>query len=46
AKTELSLKMSKDMKKRGFSFVGPVTCYAFMEAAGLINDHTNDCSFK
>lgn len=46
AKTELSVNVSKDMKKRGFSFVGPVTCYAFMEAAGLINDHINRCSFK
>ena len=45
-KTELSLKMSKDMKKRGFSFVGPVTCYAFMEAAGLVNDHIEGCKFK
>jgi DNA-3-methyladenine glycosylase I len=46
AKTELSITISKEMKKRGFTFFGPVTCYAFMEAAGLINDHLNDCSFK
>lgn len=46
AKTELSTSLSKDMKKRGFSFVGPVTCYAFMEAAGLVNDHSDNCSFK
>lgn len=46
AKTELSTALSKDMKKKGFSFVGPVTCYAFMEAAGLVNDHSNQCSFK
>lgn len=46
AKTELSTHLSKDMKKRGFSFVGPVTCYAFMEAAGLVNDHSDACIFK
>ncbi|AEB29336.1 DNA-3-methyladenine glycosylase I [Carnobacterium sp. 17-4] len=46
AKTELSTNLSKDMKKRGFSFVGPITCYAFMEAAGLVNDHSDNCSFK
>ena len=36
-------KMSKDLKKRGFKFVGSTTCYAFMQAAGLVNDHTTDC---
>mgnify|MGYP003289545543 CR=1 FL=1 len=46
AKTELSIVLAKDMKKRGFSFVGPVTCYAFMEAAGLVNDHSDHCFFK
>lgn len=45
-KTELSITISKEMKKRGFTFLGPVTCYAFMEAAGLVNDHINSCSFK
>ncbi|MDY0395273.1 DNA-3-methyladenine glycosylase I [Virgibacillus halophilus] len=35
--------MSKDLKKRGFSFVGPTICYAFMQAAGMVNDHTRDC---
>lgn len=35
--------MSKDLKKRGFKFVGSTICYAFMQAAGLINDHTIDC---
>lgn len=35
--------MSKDMKKRGFSFVGPTICYAFMQATGMVNDHTQDC---
>lgn len=35
--------MSKDLKKRGFSFVGPTICYAFMQAAGLVDDHLQDC---
>lgn len=35
--------MSKDLKKRGFSFVGPTICYAFMQATGMVNDHTKDC---
>jgi DNA-3-methyladenine glycosylase I len=35
--------MSKDLKKRGFRFVGPTTLYAFMQAAGLVNDHTTSC---
>ncbi|MFC2166677.1 DNA-3-methyladenine glycosylase I [Acidobacteriota bacterium] len=35
--------MSRDMKKRGFSFVGSTICYAFMQAAGLVNDHTVEC---
>jgi DNA-3-methyladenine glycosylase I len=35
--------MSKDLKKRGFSFVGPTICYAFMQAAGLVDDHLADC---
>ena len=35
--------MSKDLKKRGFTFVGSTICYAFMQAAGLVNDHTVDC---
>jgi len=41
--TKESQFMSKDLKKRGFSFVGPVTCYAFMQAVGMVNDHTTDC---
>jgi DNA-3-methyladenine glycosylase I len=41
--TELSRALSKDLKKRGFRFVGPTVCYAFMEAVGLVNDHTVDC---
>ena len=35
--------MSKDLRRRGFRFVGPTICYAFMQAAGLVNDHTVDC---
>jgi DNA-3-methyladenine glycosylase I len=42
AKTEIAEKMSKDLKKRGFNFVGPTICYAFMQAVGLVNDHTTD----
>jgi DNA-3-methyladenine glycosylase I len=43
AETPLSKALSKDLKKRGFRFVGPTVCYAFMEAVGLVNDHTVDC---
>ncbi|MGG1686083.1 DNA-3-methyladenine glycosylase I [Pseudalkalibacillus sp. NRS-1564] len=43
AETELSKKISKDMKKRGFTFVGPVIIYSFLQAVGLVNDHTTDC---
>lgn len=43
AKTSISDKMSKDLKKRGFTFVGSTICYAFMQAAGLINDHLTGC---
>jgi DNA-3-methyladenine glycosylase I len=35
--------MSKNLKKRGFNFVGPTICYAFMQATGMVNDHTIDC---
>ncbi len=35
--------MSKDLQKRGFKFVGTTICYAFMQAAGMVNDHTTDC---
>jgi len=42
-KTELSGAMSKDLKKRGFNFVGSTICYAFMQAVGMVNDHTTDC---
>ena len=43
ASTPLSERMSRDLKKRGFSFVGPTICYAFMQAVGIVNDHTVDC---
>ena len=43
SKTEESEKMSEDLKKRGFKFCGPTVCYAFMQAAGMVNDHTTDC---
>lgn len=43
SETEISVKMSKDLKKRGFKFVGPTICYSTMQAAGLVNDHVVDC---
>jgi DNA-3-methyladenine glycosylase I len=43
AKTAESEAMSKDLKKRGFSFVGPTICYAFMQAVGIVNDHVVSC---
>ncbi len=43
AETDESRAMSKDLLKRGFRFVGPTICYAFMQAVGLVNDHTVDC---
>jgi DNA-3-methyladenine glycosylase I len=42
-KTPESTAMSKDLKRRGWSFVGPTTCYAFMQAMGLVNDHLEGC---
>ncbi len=39
-------RLSRDLKKRGFTFVGPTICYAFMQAAGLANDHLTTCSFR
>jgi DNA-3-methyladenine glycosylase I len=42
--TEATL-MSKTLKKRGFKFIGPTTCYAFMQATGMVNDHFVDCDF-
>jgi DNA-3-methyladenine glycosylase I len=41
--TEASNALSKDLRRRGFSFVGPTTCYAFMQAMGLVNDHVEGC---
>jgi DNA-3-methyladenine glycosylase I len=43
ARTDISDKMSKDLQKRGFKFVGSTICYAFMQAAGMVNDHLVDC---
>ncbi len=43
AETEESRMMSRELKKRGFKFVGPTICYAFMQAVGLVNDHLTDC---
>ena len=43
ASTATSELMSKDLKRRGFKFVGPTICYAFMQATGMVNDHTTDC---
>lgn len=41
--TPVSARMSKDLKQRGFNFVGPTICYAFMQAVGMVNDHTVHC---
>lgn len=43
ATTEISDKLSKDLKKRGFKFVGSTICYAFMQAVGMVNDHIVTC---
>lgn len=43
AKTKDSEKMSKELKSRGFQFVGPTICYAFMQAVGMVNDHIVSC---
>ena len=43
AKTVEAENMSKDLRSRGFKFVGPTICYAFMQATGMVNDHTIDC---
>jgi DNA-3-methyladenine glycosylase I len=43
AKTELSEKVSKELKKKGFKFVGPVIVYAWLQAIGVVNDHAPDC---
>ncbi len=46
SKTPLSEKISKDLKKKGFKFVGPVAVYSFLQAAGLVNDLECDCDFN
>lgn len=43
ARTPESERLSKDLKRRGFKFVGPTICYAFMQAVGMVNDHTTRC---
>ncbi len=43
AETDESAAMSKELKELGFAFVGPTVCYSFMQACGLVNDHTTDC---
>ncbi len=43
SKTDISTRISKDLKKRGWSFVGPTTIYAFMQAMGIVNDHLEGC---
>jgi DNA-3-methyladenine glycosylase I len=45
-KTDVSTRISKDLKKRGWSFVGPTTVYAFMQAMGLVNDHIEGCTMR
>lgn len=46
AQTELSQIISKDLKKKGFRFVGPTIIYSFLQAVGVINDHLDNCDFK
>ena len=46
AKTKLSDRVSKDLKKRGFKFIGSTIIYSYLQAMGLINDHTRYCDFK
>ena len=41
-----AIALSKDLKKRGWKFVGPTTMYAFMQAMGLVNDHQHDCHVR
>ncbi len=45
ASTELSEKISKDLKKRGFKFVGPVIVYSYLQAIGILDDHLRSCPF-
>lgn len=46
SQTEISVKLSKQLKKHGFKFVGATTCYAFMQAVGMVDDHHNQCFCK
>ena len=46
ANTPAAVAMSKDLRKRGWGFVGPTTCYAFMQAMGIVNDHLEGCSAR
>jgi DNA-3-methyladenine glycosylase I len=46
ATTPESIALSKDLKKRGWTFVGPTTVYAFMQAMGLVNDHLEGCHVR
>ncbi|HEX9400072.1 MAG TPA: DNA-3-methyladenine glycosylase I [Anaeromyxobacter sp.] len=44
--TPESIALSKDLRKRGWTFVGPTTIYAFMQAVGIVNDHLDGCAFR
>ena len=44
--SDVSRKMSADMKKRGISFVGPVITYSFLQSVGIVNDHLEDCGYR
>ena len=44
--SEVSIAMSKDMKKRGIGFVGPVITYSFLQSIGIVNDHVDDCEYR
>lgn len=46
AQSPLSVELSKDLKKRGFKFVGPVTTYSFMQAVGMVDDHIESCAYR
>ncbi|AJE46027.1 DNA-3-methyladenine glycosylase I [Celeribacter indicus] len=46
ATTPTAIRLSKDLKRRGWAFVGPTTCYAFMQAMGLVNDHFAGCAHR
>lgn len=46
AQTDISIALSKDLKKRGMKFIGPTIVYAYMEAIGMVNDHLVSCAFR